>query len=93
MPQLEDKASATDLQKEKVRTQKDERVRVRVRVRVSSYLRNWSPALEKTRATQRQRDREQISKDGECNTPVLCLHLGTANHAYHASSSILITHA
>ena len=28
-----------------------------------------------------------------CNTPVLCLHLGTANHAYHASSSILITHA
>ena len=25
-----------------------------------------------------------------CNTPVLCLHLGTANHTYHASSSILI---
>ena len=24
----------------------------------------------------------------DCNTPVLCLHLGTANHAYHASSSI-----
>jgi len=42
MPQLEDEASATDLQKEKVRTQKDERVRVRVRV--SSYLRNRSPA-------------------------------------------------
>ena len=28
-----------------------------------------------------------------CNTPVLCLHLVTANYAYHASSSILITHA
>ena len=28
-----------------------------------------------------------------CNTPVLCLHLGTANHAYHASSSIQIIHA
>ena len=63
MPQLEDEASATDLQKEKVRTQKDERVRVRVRV--SSYLRNRSLASEKTRATQRQQDREQISKDGE----------------------------
>ena len=63
MPQLEDEASATDLQKEKVRTQKDERVRVRVRV--SSYLCNRSLASEKTRATQRQQDREQISKDGE----------------------------
>ena len=28
-----------------------------------------------------------------CNTPVLCQHLGTANQAYHASSSILIIHA
>ena len=63
MPQLEDEASATDLQKEKVRTQKDERVRVRVLF--SSYLRNQSPAPEKTRATQRQRDMERISKDGE----------------------------
>ena len=64
MPQLEDEASATDLQKKKVRTQKDERVRIKVRV--SSYLCNWSPTPEKTRATQRQRDRERISKDGEC---------------------------
>jgi hypothetical protein len=57
MSQLEDEALATDLQKEKVRTQKDERVRV------SSYLRNWSPTPEKTRATQRQR--EWISKDDD----------------------------
>ena len=28
-------------------------------------------------------DRRKIT----CNTPVLCQHLGTANHAYHASSS------
>ena len=27
-----------------------------------------------------------------CNTPVLCLQLGIANHAYHASSSILVIH-
>jgi hypothetical protein len=59
MSQLEDEALATDLQKEKVRTQKDERVRVRV----SSYLRNRSPMPEKTRDTQRQQER--ISKDGE----------------------------
>ena len=33
-------------------------------------------------------------QDGStCNTPVLCLHLGTANHAYHASSSNQIIHA
>jgi len=30
---------------------------------------------------------------GECNTPVLRKHLGTANHAYYASSSIIIIHA
>jgi hypothetical protein len=59
MSQLEDEALATDLQKEKVKTQKDERVRVRV----SSYLCNRSPTPEKTRATQRQRER--ISKDDE----------------------------
>ena len=58
MPQLEDEASATNLQKEKVKTQKDERVRVRV----SSYLRNQSPAPEKTRATQGQ---DRIKKDDE----------------------------
>jgi hypothetical protein len=67
MPQLEDKASTTDLQKqEKVRTQKECRRRIkdeRVRVRVSMYLRNQSLVPEKTRATQRQRER--ISKDGE----------------------------
>ena len=28
-----------------------------------------------------------------CNTPVLCLHLGIANHTYRASSSILFIHA
>ena len=28
-----------------------------------------------------------------CNTPVLCQHLGTVNHTYHASSNILIIHA
>jgi len=28
-----------------------------------------------------------------CNTPVLYQHLGTANHACYASSSILIIHA
>ena len=32
-------------------------------------------------------------RGGDCNTPVLCLHLVTANHTYHASSSILILHA
>jgi hypothetical protein len=30
---------------------------------------------------------------GHSNTPVLRKHLGTANHAYYASSSIIIIHA
>jgi hypothetical protein len=33
------------------------------------------------------------NENDPCNIPVLCKHLGTANHAYCASSSIIIIHA
>ena len=35
----------------------------------------------------------EMVEAGVCNTPVLCLHLGIANHTYRASSSILFIHA
>ena len=38
-------------------------------------------------------DAEHLAFVDDCNTPVLCLHLGIANHTYHASSSIQILHA
>ena len=50
-------------------------------------------AEERVAAAARGHREVERRSGGRCNTPVLCKHLGTANHAYYASSSIIIIHA
>ena len=56
----------------------------------------WTPPLpvdyrHRVKDIRYNRARNLYAED-ECNTPVLCLQLGIANHTYHASPSILVIH-